>query len=81
MISYLEKINHKSKKRYKKYKTFIPILESVDTIVIIGATSTSLTLSVAGTGLVVVPVCTGLVCFLSLVEKLLHKIVMKKHNK
>ena len=45
--------NNKSKKRYKKYKTLIPVLESIDSTVIIGATSTSITLSITGIGLIV----------------------------
>ena len=44
MITYFKDKNHKSKKRYKNYKTLNLILESVDSIVIIGATSTSTTL-------------------------------------
>ena len=40
IITYFEDKNHKSKKRYKNYKTLNTILESVDTIIIIEATST-----------------------------------------
>ena len=44
MITFFKDKNNKSKMRYKKYKTITTILESVDSIVIIGATSTSITL-------------------------------------
>ena len=44
VITYFEDKNNKSKKKYKNYKTLNTILESVDSIVIIGATSTSITL-------------------------------------
>ena len=44
MITYFKDKNNKSKKKYKNYKTLNTILESVDSIVIIGATSTSITL-------------------------------------
>ena len=44
MITYFKDKNHKSKKRYKNYKTLNTILESVDSIVIIGAKSTSISL-------------------------------------
>ena len=53
MITYFKNKNHKSKKKYKNYKTLNTILESVDSIVIIGATSTSITLSVTGVGLII----------------------------
>ena len=50
LITYFKNKNHKSKKRYKNYKTLNIILESVESIVIIGATSTSITLSITGFG-------------------------------
>ena len=53
MITYFKDKNHKSKKRYKKYKTLNMVLKSVDSIVIIAATSTSITLSVTGVGLII----------------------------
>ena len=37
-ITYFKDKNHKSKKRYKNYKTLNTKIESVDSIVIIGAT-------------------------------------------
>ena len=46
MITYFKDKNHKSRKKYKNYKTLITVLESADSIIIIiGATSTSITLS------------------------------------
>ena len=51
MITFFKDKKHKSKKRYENYKTLNTILESVDTIVIIGATSTSITLSITAIGL------------------------------
>ena len=47
------------KKRHKVYKTFTSILQSVDTVVITGATTTSVALSVAGVGLIVLLVSAG----------------------
>ena len=44
MITYFKDKNNNSKKRYKNYRTLNSVLESVDSIVIIGATSTSITL-------------------------------------
>ena len=81
MITYFKDKNHKSKKRYKNYKTLNTILESVDSIVIIRATSTSITLSVTGVGLIILPKSAGIACTLSLGNKVLHKLIIKKYNK
>ena len=81
MIAYFKDKNNKSKKRYKNYKTLNTVLESVDSIVIVGATSTSITLSITGIGLIVVPISAGIACCLSLGNKILHKIIINKYNK
>ena len=81
MIQYFKDKNNKSKKRYKNYKTINTVLESVDSIVIITATSTSITLSVTGIGLIVLPISAGNACALSLGNKILHKLIINKYNK
>ena len=81
MISYFKDKNHKSKKKYKNYKTLNTILESVDSICIIGATSTSITLSITGIGLIILPISAGIACGLSLGNKVLHKLLINKCNK
>ena len=81
MITYFKDKNHKSKKKYKKYKTLNTILESVDSIVIIAATSTSITLSGTGVGLIILPISGGTGCGLSLGNKVLHKLIINKYNK
>ena len=81
MITYFKDKNHKSKKRYKNYKTLNTILESVDSIVIIGATSTSITLSITGIGLIILPISAGIACSLSLGNKILHRLIINKYNK
>ena len=53
------------------------ILESIDSIVIIGVTSTSITLSITGIGLIVLPISAGVACTLSLGNKVLHKLIIK----
>ena len=57
------------------------LLESVDSIVIIGATSTSITLSITGIGLIILPISAGIACTLSLGNKILHKLIINKYNK
>ena len=81
MIAYFKHKNHKSKKRYKNYKTLNIILESVDSIVIIAATSTSVTLSITGCGLIILPISASVACTLSLGNKVLHKLIMSRSNK
>ena len=75
MITYFRDKNQRSKKRYKNYKTLNTILESVDTAVSNGQTTTSVTLSVTGVGLIVGPLCAGIAC------SLLHKLIMNKNKK
>ena len=81
MITYFKDKNNKSKKKYKNYKTLNTILESVDSIVIIGATSTSISLSITGVGLIILPISAGVACALSLGNKILHKLIINKYNK
>ena len=81
MITYFKDKNSKSKKRYKNYKTLNTVLESLDSIVIIGAASTSITLSITGIGLIVLPISAGIACTLSLGNKVLHKLIINKYNK
>ena len=53
----------------------------MDSIVIIAATSTSITLSITGIGLIILPISAGIACCLSLGNKILHKIIINKYNK
>ena len=81
MITYFKDKTHKSKKRYKNYKTLNTVLESVDSIIIIGATSTSVTLSITGVGLIFLPISAGIACTLSLGNNVLHKIMINIYKK
>ena len=81
MITYFKDKTNKSKKRYKNYKTLNTVLESVDSFVIIATTSTSITLSVTGFGLIILPISAGIACTLSLGNKILHKLIINKYNK
>ena len=81
MITYFKDKNHKSKKKYKNYKTLNTILESLDSIVIIGATSTSITLSITGIGMIVLPISAGIACSISIGNKIFYKLIINKYNK
>ena len=81
MITYFKDKNNKSKKRYKNYKTLNTILESVDSILIIAVTSTSITLSITGIGLIILPISAYIACTLTLGNKVLHKVIINKNKK
>ena len=81
MITDFKDENKKSKKKCKNYKTLNTRLESLDSIVIIGATSTSITLPITDIGLIILPISAGIACTLSLGNKVLHKIFINKYNK
>ena len=81
MITYFKDKNHKSKKKYKNLKSLNTVLELVDSIIIIGATSTSTTRSITGIGLIVSPISVGIACVLSLSSKVLHRLIINKYNK
>ena len=66
------------KKDKKKLKSFIYYLKTFDTFVFIATTSTSLTFSVTGLGLIVKPISTGIACGLTLTNAVLYEIVVKK---
>ena len=81
MITYFKDKNHKSKKKYKNYRTITTILKSFDTFVIIATTSSSITLSLTGIGLIVIPISTATACGLSIGNKVLYEIIINKYNK
>ena len=53
----------------------------MDSIVIIGATSTSITLSITGVGLIILPISAGIASGLSLGNEVLHKLIINKYKK
>ena len=77
ITSFIDK-NLESKKICDNYRTVASILESVDTVVFLGATTTSLTLAVTGVGLIVVLMTAGVAGDLTIGEKVIHKIILKK---
>ena len=81
IITYFKDKNKKSKQKYNKYNALNTVLEPVDSIVINGATSFSITLSTTGVGWNIQPISAGIACNLSLGNKVLHKIIVNKYNK
>ena len=69
MITYLKDKNYKSKKKYKKFKTITAILKSFDTIVYYATISSSITSSLIGFGLKVIPISSSIACGLTITNK------------
>ena len=70
MITYFRDKNHQSRKKYKKYKNLNTIEKCVDSIVNFGTTSTSITQSITGVGLIILPISAGIARTLSLGNKI-----------
>ena len=81
MITYFKDKNNKSKKENKKYETITTILKSIDTFVIIATTSSSITSSLTGIGLIVIPISTVSACALSIGNRVLYEVIINKYNK
>ena len=81
MITYFKEKNNKSKKKYKKYKTVTTLLKSFVTFVIIAMTSSSITLSLTGIGLIVITISTASACALSIGNEVLYELIINKYNK
>ena len=80
MITYFKDKNQTSRQQYKNYKNLNTILESVDSIIFIEATSTSMALSRTGMGLNILPITAGIACTISSSNKVLHKLTLYKHK-
>ena len=80
MIAYFKDNTHKSKKKYKKFKTKTTKIKSFDTFVIIETTSSSITLSLTGIGLIVISISTATTCGLSIGNNVIFEIITYKYN-
>ena len=78
MIAFFKDKNNKSKKKNKNYITLTAILKSFDTVVIIPTTSSSITLSLTGIGLIAKPISTATACGLSIGNKKISEIFTNK---
>ena len=72
----------KYKKKSKQYKLINCLIQSVDGVSILVVSSTCVTLSITGVGLVVVPVASGIGAGLCIISKLLGEYLKRKeqHN-
>ena len=77
--------NHEAKKYKKKskmYKLINCLIQSIDGVLLMGVSSTAITLSVTGVGLIVVPIASGIGAGVSIISKILNEYLKRKeqHN-
>ena len=77
--------NHEAKKYEKKskiYKLINYLIQSIDRVLLLGASSTAITLSVTGVGLIVIPIASGIGAGVSIISKILNEDLKRKeqHN-
>ena len=77
-ITYFKDKTSKWKNKHENYKTLNTWLNA---IVIIGITPTSIALSITGIGFVSLPISDWIACALSLVKKVLHKMIINIYKK
>ena len=77
--------NHEAKKYKKKskiYKLINYLFQFIDRVLLLGASSTAITLSVTGVGLIVIPIASGIGAGVSIISKILNEYLKRKeqHN-
>ena len=70
----------KYKKNNTKCKLINNIINSTDGLIIIGTTSTSVTLSITGVGIIVVPITAGVGCATGILVKICSSYLKKKEQ-
>ena len=72
----------KYKKKSKTYKILNGLIQSIDGVLLLGVSSTAITLSVTGVGLIVVPIASGIGAGVSIISKILNEYLKRKeqHN-
>ena len=77
------KDNKKYKKKSKIYKIINGLFQSIDGVSVLAVSSTCVTLSVTGVGLVVVPIASGIGAGLCIISKIAGEYLKRKeqHNK
>ena len=80
MRKYYEIEERKYKTKYTKCKLINNIINSTDGLIIIGTTSTSVTLSITGVGIVVVPITAGVGCATGILVKVCSSYLKRKEQ-
>ena len=80
MMKFYELEGTKYKKKYTKYKLINNLINSTDGLIIIGTTSASVTLSITGVGIIVVPITAGVGCATGILVKIYSSHLKKKEQ-
>ena len=80
MMKYYEMEEKKYKQKYTKYKLINNLITSLDGIIVIGTTSASVTLSITGVGIIVVPIAAGVGCTTDILVKICSSYLKKKEQ-
>ena len=80
MMKYYGMEEKKYKQKYTKNKLINNIINSFDGIIVIGTTSTSVTLSITGVGIIVVPITAGVGCATGILVKICSSYLKKKEQ-
>ena len=80
MMKYYELEEKKYKQKYTKCKLINNIITSTDGLIIIGTTSASVTLSITGVGIIVVPITAGVGCVTGILVKICSSCLKKNEQ-
>ena len=80
MRKYYELEENKYKKKDTEYKLINNLINSTDGLIIIGTTSASVTLSITGVGIIVVPITAGVGCATGILVKICSRYLKKKEQ-
>ena len=80
MMKYYEMEEKKYKQKYNKYKLINNLINSLDGIIVIGTTSASISLSITGVGIIVVPIAAGVGCTTGILVKICSSYLTKKEQ-
>ena len=78
MMKYYEMEEKKYKQKYNKYKLINNLINSLDGIIVIGTISASISLSITGVGIIVVPITAGVGCATGVLVKICSSYLKKK---
>ena len=80
MVKYYELEENKYKKKYTKYKLINTIINSTDGLILLGTTSSSVTLTITGVGFIVVPINAGVGCATGILVKICSSCSKKREQ-
>ena len=80
MVKYYESEEKKYKGKYTECKLIYNINNSTDGLIIIGTTSASVTLSITGVGIILVPITAGVGCATGFLVKICSSYLKKKEQ-